>query len=131
MRISGVDFPPALIEALRNDQLVVFAGAGVSISEPAGLPGFEVLAEAIAKDTGVIRDDFEPVDRFLGRLKGNGTDVHARAAQVLQERAPEPSELHSDLLRLYETPESVRVVTTNFDTLFEQAAKAHSLHPQP
>jgi len=122
VRISGLDFPSALIEALRNDEVVVFAGAGVSMPAPANLPGFEDLSAAIAKGTGKTRDGSEPVDRFLGRLSGAGVDVHARAAEVLQSRDPLPSGLHRDLLRLSETPESVRVVTTNFDTLFEQAA---------
>ena len=121
MKISGLDFPSALIEALRNDELVVFAGAGVSMPMPANLPGFEDLAAAIAKGTGETRGGSEPVDRFLGRLGGAGVDVHTRAAEVLGDRDPLPSGLHRDLLRLYETPESVRVVTTNFDTLFEQA----------
>lgn len=122
MKISGLDFPPALIEALRTDKLVVFAGAGVSMPAPANLPGFEDLAGAVAKGTGETRDGSEPIDRFLGRLSGAGVDVHARAAEVLRSRNPLPSGLHKDLLRLHETPESVRVVTTNFDTLFEQAA---------
>ncbi len=123
MRVSGLDFPAPLITALRKDRLVVFAGAGVSMPQPAGLPGFVGLAEAIAEGTVASREAFEPVDRFLGRLKTGGTDVHARAARVLQARSPQPTALHRDLLRLYATPESVRVVTTNFDTLFEQAAR--------
>ena len=35
---------------------------------------------------------------------------------------PTPTELHSSLLRLYPKSQDVRIVTTNFDTLFEQAA---------
>ena len=31
MNIKGVDFPPALLDALRDGKLVVFAGAGVSM----------------------------------------------------------------------------------------------------
>ena len=31
MNIKGVDFPPALLNALRDGQLAVFAGAGVSM----------------------------------------------------------------------------------------------------
>ena len=108
---------------MRSDRLVVFAGAGVSMPAPAGLPDFEGLAGAIAMGTGETRDESEPVDRFLGRLKSKGANVHARAAEVLQDSNPQPSALHSDLLRLYQRPESVRVVTTNFDVLFEQAAQ--------
>ena len=31
MRIAGIQFPDPLIDALQNDRLVVFAGAGVSM----------------------------------------------------------------------------------------------------
>ena len=122
MRLAGVDFPRRLTDALKRGELVVFAGAGVSMGTPASLPNFETLAAAIAAGTGEAQDEGEPVDRFLGRLKGKGTDVHERAAEALRRGNPEPTALHGDLLRLYRTPQSVRVVTTNFDALFEQAA---------
>ena len=48
VKISGIDFPKPLLTALRNGRLVVFAGAGVSMGEPADLPDFENLARAIA-----------------------------------------------------------------------------------
>ena len=89
---------------------------------PANLPNFEDLAAAIAAGTGEAQPKGEPVDRFLGRLKAKGTDVHERAAEALRRGNPEPTALHGDLLRLYRTPQSVRVVTTNFDALFEQTA---------
>ena len=38
MKIAGVDFPEPLLAALRDGRLVVFAGAGVSMGLPAGLP---------------------------------------------------------------------------------------------
>ena len=31
MKIAGIDFPKRLVDALRDDTLVVFAGAGVSM----------------------------------------------------------------------------------------------------
>ena len=122
MRLAGVDFPPRLTEALERDELVVFAGAGVSMGPPANLPNFADLATAIAARTGATHDEGEPVDGFLGRLQGRGTNVHERAAETLHGGGPEPTSLHGDLLRLYRSPQSVRVVTTNFDGLFEQAA---------
>lgn len=121
MRLAGVDFPRGLTEALERDELVVFAGAGVSMGTPANLPHFEGLAAAIAAGTGEAQKS-EPVDGFLGRLKSMGTNVHERAADALRRGTPEPTSLHGDLLRLYRTPQSVRVVTTNFDALFERAA---------
>ena len=60
----------------------------------------------------------------MSRLKDNGTDVHQRATELLQANGPEPTELHRNLLRLSKTPENVRIVTTNFDLLFEQATES-------
>ena len=119
MKIAGVDFPEPLLSAPRDGRLVVFAGAGVSMSPPAGLPDFRLLAEQVAEGTGQSIDDAETGDRFLGRLKDRGTDVHERAAEILQRDNPEFTALHLNLLRLFGEPMDVRIVTTNFDGLFE------------
>ena len=121
MKISGVDFPEPLLNALREGRVVVFAGAGVSMGPPAGLPGFRRLAKQIAEGTGQSIGDAETEDRFLGRLKDLGTNVHRRAAEILQRNNPEPTTLHLNLLRLFSEPGNARAVTTNFDDLFERA----------
>ena len=124
MKISGVDFPIELLKALRDGELVVFAGAGVSVGPPACLPMFSGLAEEVAKGTGEVRGKDEPEDRFLGRLQDKGVHVHDIAAHVLSKRGdepPRPTDLHFNILRLYSKPESLKLVTTNFDLLFEQA----------
>ena len=127
MRISEVNFPEPLITAIRDRDLVVFAGAGVSMGEPAGLPSFVRLANRIAEHTGKGRRNDEPIDAFLGRLErdGDGVDVHARAVRALtreDKKKPEPTDLHRGLLSLYRRPDQVGLVTTNFDELFEEAA---------
>ena len=127
MKISGVDFPIELLRAFRYDELVVFAGAGVSMGVPACLPNFSRLAKQIAIGTGESRDKHDPEDRFLGWLHHKGVDVHIRAAQALSENGImplKPTKLHFDLLRLYPQPESLQLITTNFDLLFEQAANS-------
>ena len=123
MKITEIKFPELLCTALRDGKLVVFAGAGVSMGDPANLPNFHHLACMIAEDTGQTLQNSEPVDRFLGRLKHQGVDVHTRAAQALSKGDPQPTELHRDLLRLCSTAGQVRIVTTNFDLLFERAVK--------
>ena len=121
MKIAGIDFPSPLLSALRDGELVVFAGAGVSMGEPACLPSFKQLAEKIAQGTGELLQD-EAEDRFLGRLHSKGVKVHELAGQELSRN--NPTDLHRDLLRLYQkNGEQVRVVTTNFDLLFEEAAQ--------
>ena len=123
MRISGIDFPNSLVSAMRDDKLVVFAGAGVSMGMPANLPDFRGLTESIAQDTGIEMRTTEPEDRFLGRLMDRGVNVHDLAARRLSMDDQQPNTLHCDLLRLFPGAKSPRVVTTNFDLLFEQAAK--------
>ena len=126
MRVAGIDFPRPILDALRGDRLVVFAGAGVSMGDPALLPGFEELAMKTAQGTGEAPGN-QPVDQFLGRLQSKGVEVHARVAEKLQRNrhgeVPEPTELHRNLLSLHAGSASARIVTTNFDVLFEQAAK--------
>ena len=65
----------------------------------------------------------EEIDHFLGRLQDEGVKVQERAAEVLAQDNLKSTELHRNLLRLYPSVGKVRVVTTNFDLLFEQAAK--------
>jgi len=121
MKLEGVDFPETLIKALRDECLVVFAGAGVSMGEPAKLPSFNKLAELVAEGTGESQAQSETMDQFLGRLEDRHVHVHERAAQALQ--CHSPNELHGNLCRLFGKPEGVRIVTTNFDCLFEEAFK--------
>lgn len=127
MKIGGLDFPRPILDALRDDKLVVFAGAGVSMGKPASLPSFKKLAMAIARGTGEESKENEPEDRFLGRLEHKGVEVHKIAVGELKKnrygKIPKPTDLHRDLLRLYTTRGSPRIVTTNFDLLFETGAK--------
>ena len=123
MKIAGIDFPSPLLSALRNGELVVFAGAGVSMGKPACLPSFKELADKIAQGTGEVLQKGESEDRFLGRLHDKGVKVHERAVRELSRNNPKPTALHKNLLRLHQKSEQVRVVTTNFDLLFEEAAQ--------
>ena len=124
MLISNIDLPDAVMDALRGNSLVVFAGAGVSMGEPACLPDFKSLTEIIAKRTGTAppSDNF---DGFLGRLqdRDDPPNVHHLAAQELSREGLRPTKLHEDLLRLYPKIGRLRLVSTNFDLLFEQAAE--------
>ena len=122
MLISNVEFPDAVIDALHESRLVVFAGAGVSMDKPACLPKFKFLTEFIAKGTGKSQRNGETFEQFLGRLHDQGVKVHVRAKRILSREGLEPTDLHQDLLRLYPKAGPIRLVTTNFDLLFEQAA---------
>ena len=124
MKIADIDFPKSLLNALRDGELIVFAGAGVSMGEPAMLPNFRDLAKVIGQGTGEKLQDHEQEDSYLGRLHNRkGVHVHELAAQELAKGDPKPTSLHHDLLQLYPDSHAVRVVTTNFDLLFEKAAR--------
>ena len=70
------------------------------------------------------REPTETIDRFLGRLQHAGVKVHARAREALSRKGLEATELHQNLLRIYSDAAQVRIVTTNFDLLFEKASEA-------
>lgn len=120
-KLGTIDFDDYILDALRDDKLVVFAGAGVSMGPPSNLADFEKLANDIAQGTGQVAS--APLDRFLGQLHHRKVAVHERAAQVLSPPGSAPNALHHDLLRLFRSGERVRLVTTNFDHHFETAAE--------
>jgi hypothetical protein len=121
-KLSTIDFDDRILDALREDKLVIFAGAGVSMGHPSNLASFVRLANEIAQGTG--HEASEPLDRFLGQLHHKQVAVHERAAQLLSPEGSEPNALHYDLLRLFRSLERIRIVTTNFDAHFETAAQA-------
>ncbi len=132
MRFGKIDFPTELIRAIRDDALVVFAGAGVSMGKPACLPDFEGLANEVAKGSGEERGSNEAIDQFLGRLASDRKiKINEIAARVLSKGNPAPTSLHKHLLQLFKGDiDNVRVVTSNFDQLFESAAaKLFNEHP--
>ena len=118
-RFGSVDFDERILNAIRDDKLVIFAGAGVSMGSPSNLPGFWKLAENIASGTGL--EPTEPLDRFLGSLNKNGIDVHQRAIKLLSPDGSKPNDLHRNIIRLFRDPKRIRLITTNFDLLFEKA----------
>ena len=127
MKIGGFAFPDRFLNALRDGDLVIFAGAGVSMGEPANMPSFAGLAHQIGDLSGIDRAEGEGEDRFLGRLQDREVKVHELAARLLTNNDPNPTELHCRLLRLYHEAAAVRIVTTNFDLLFEHSLE-NGLH---
>ncbi len=123
MRINSVDFPDSLFKAQKDGSLVVFAGAGVSRPAPSNYPDFPMLAEEVAAGVLKIERD-EPIDRFLGKLKDKEVEVHEKVRRILSDPKSKPNLLHIDLLRLFEEPNKLRLVTTNFDLHFSSAASA-------
>lgn len=120
MFLNGIDFPNNILDALENDRLVVFAGAGASFDKPTLLPSFENLAKEIAEDTGEVLRKNEACEVFLGRLKAKSIDVNKIAADILSGSCIEHNKLHEAIVELFKTHESIKIVTTNYDQMFEQ-----------
>lgn len=120
MRFEGVEFPRAIIDAQERDDLVIFAGAGVSKPDPSNLPDFRELANELANRTVALQNG-GAIDRFMGKLPDN-LNIHERTRSRLSARESRPNSLHHDLLRIFLRASSVRLVTTNFDDHFATAA---------
>src|SRR6218665_41150 len=124
---DGVTLPERIEEAFWSDRLVFFCGAGVSSAKPSGLPGFRGLPHDIPRTLRhaalVPADENVPVqfDVVMGRLHEISGDIHSRVSSRL-ETAVTPNAYHRDIWRIAaargKTP---RIVTTNFDLLFEAA----------
>jgi len=142
---GGVDLPEELLAAQERGEVVLLCGAGVS--QRVGLPSFHSLVRNIyarLRETWQGHpaevDAMEPplgsplaLDRALfalaKRLGDHDPAARSRAERrileaVTAELAPRRGELdaHRDIARLSRDAEMrSRVVTTNFDTLFERA----------
>ena len=121
MKIGSIELDESIVRALRDDRLVVFAGAGVSMGSPSNLPSFKQLAINITEGTGYIPK--APWDQLLGSLQSKGVRVHEQASQYLSSPLSSPNDLHKNLLLLFQSIDRVRLITTNFDYHFEIAAK--------
>ena len=103
MNISGVDVPDKLTDALLEGNLVIFAGAGVSMQPPQSLVSFRDLVKDIAKDVDPsgkcksLMEDGESCEAALGRLSEIG-DIYASCSARLNRSIC--SELHKNILAL-------------------------------
>lgn len=118
----NVELPEELLAGRAEGQLVIFAGAGVSQGPPSNLPSFRRLAHEIAPP-GREQTGDETVDQFLGRLASDRVKVHRLVSDYISSADSRPTELHENLLRLFEKSEEVRLVTTNFDRHFVSVAE--------
>ena len=132
---NGPNIPDALLQAHEEGRVVFFCGAGISY--PAGLPGFKGLVDEIYRRVGTIgsaieqdaygRGQFDAtLDLLERRLPGQRITVRQALAQALQPkwRRKGATDTHAALLQLARCREgAVRLVTTNFDRVFERAAR--------
>ena len=128
---NGPDIPERLLQAHEEGKVVFFTGSGISV--PAGLPNFKGLVDALFKELTVTPNatlksayDASRYDTVIGLLEeeyvGQRAKVRNCVARILDtpESSAKISDTHSALLTLAETRTGqTRLVTTNFDRLFE------------
>jgi energy-coupling factor transporter ATP-binding protein EcfA2 len=124
---TEIDFPPDLIEQLRADNCILYAGSG--LSAPAGLPAWQSFAEQLvdhARQAGLINE--QDISFYDSALRDRKTDY---VVDEVVGRAEGP--FMQEFLRttfLGRTPPAAHEVvrelpfaaalTTNFDDLLEQ-----------
>lgn len=134
---DGVTLPRIVEDAFAADELVFFCGAGVSSARPSELPGFRGLARDVATALGypglVPEDKRTPVqfDVVMGRLNKISGDIHSRVSARLKV-AVTPNDYHREIWQIATAQgKTPRLVTTNFDTLFEAAAAELAIPTTP
>ncbi|MBZ0215022.1 MAG: SIR2 family protein [Fimbriimonadaceae bacterium] len=137
---NGPNIPDELLEARDKGEVIFICGAGISI--PAGLPSFAALAKGVVSDLGVSKshrahllldralnaeeDDYTPpMDQIFNLLK---KDYGALVQQAVFKRLSMPKGAslihHKTILDLSaDVNGNPRLITTNFDLLFEGARK--------
>ena len=140
---DGPSIPSELLEARDRANVVFFCGAGVS--RPAGLPSFPELARRVMKALGTgasaksrtlleQSDGAQSLDHVFNLLQQEyrREEVDEAVNRILRTPARANTAAHATILRLScSSTGRPRVVTTNFDHLFERAAKSLSVHVAP
>ena len=131
MWLQDIELPEALVQAHREERLVLFVGAGVSHAPPSDLPLFNDLAVQVVERLGVPNAPSGRADEVLGELDGWGLNVHETVREIISESA-EPNEAHRAVAALAMAGQSVRVVTTNYDRhLFSCLPDTTSVYAPP
>lgn len=135
----GPDIPERLLQAHEDGRVVFFCGAGISY--PARLPGFSGLVDklytALAATPNAVQKAAIKAGQFdtaIGLLEadivGGRETVRRTLAGILTPdlRAPNATATHDALLTLGKCRNGhIRLITTNFDRLFEEVITAKSL----
>lgn len=114
--------PQPLIDAISDNKLIVFLGAGASIN--CGLPSWQTIVENLLKDKADYIDNSElliqsmiakildPLE-VLDKIEKNKKEIYSSFEEQIKNKEIR-SDLHTALGKL-----SKKFITTNFDTLIE------------
>jgi SIR2-like protein len=136
---NGPDLPERLLQAHEDGRLVFFCGAGISY--PARLPGFSGLVEKLYAKLAITPNPVQRAaikagqfDTAIGLLEGDIGGGRATVRQALASiltpdlNAPNSTVTHQALLTLATSRDGhLRLITTNFDRLFEEVIAVQSL----
>ncbi|WP_308725463.1 anti-phage defense-associated sirtuin Dsr1 [Metapseudomonas otitidis] len=136
---QGPDIPERLLQAHEDGRVVFFCGAGISY--PARLPGFGGLVDKVYKSLGTTPNAVQQAaikagqfDTAIGLLEadivGGREKVRMAIASILTPdlSAKNATATHEALLTLSKCRNGYnRLITTNFDRLFEEVIAAKSL----
>lgn len=134
---QGPDIPDVLLQAHEEGRVVFFCGSGISC--PAGLPVFKGLVDEIYRIVGSTRNNFEDeaykrnqfdatLDLLERRLPGQRRVVRKALVTALKPnlQRKDATKTHASLLQLAHSRDGMlRLVTTNFDRIFEQVAESN------
>lgn len=136
---NGPDIPERLLQIHEEGRVVFFCGAGISY--PAGLPGFDGLARRLYESLGVTPNCVQQAalkahqyDTAIALLEddhvGGRVAVRKELASILTsaDASPKATMTHEALLTLGRRRDGkLRLVTTNFDRLFQAVIDRNSL----
>jgi hypothetical protein len=140
---QGPDIPERLLQLHEEGRVVFFCGAGISY--PANLPGFSGLVKSLyeavyfepndVQKAAIKAQKFDTAISLLeSELDGGRQRVRSELAKILTPSAEtlllsKSTDTHDAILKLGKTRDGLtRVITTNFDRLFEQVIKIKSLN---
>ena len=130
---EGPEIPEELEQDLRNDKLVFFCGAGISINN--NLPAFNKLVETVCNKLNIDINNYsilkeakkkKDYDGILDILEGNeyfSPEILRKTVIDILSNDQDSPEIHKALLDLssLSNKKGYRLVTTNFDRLFFKA----------
>jgi hypothetical protein len=129
---SSLEIPPELVKKVVSKEIVLFAGAGISLA--AGYPSAHALSAFLI--SRMLRDSSYETSQFTGSFQEIAEifeAMHGRRkleqAIIQAMSAPQgiiPTQSHHLGVKLFN-----KIITTNYDTLFESACKLEGLEYYP
>ena len=114
-----VRIPDAILDAQNTDKLLIFAGAG--ISKPSGIKSLLEIFKNEIKKHGI--DENEGYEKITNLLEEKGIDIRNKIYNYLENGKFKPNSYHKNILKLFTKSENIKIITTNYDDLFQKAAK--------